>query len=99
MVKKIENFPNASSKDKDRTVFKKFALKNKIRLNFPDRKFLDDIPILYPIAKISGNDFDSNSEKNRFEKTLQSLTNLRFLIENDPKNERKHIVKVSKFIR
>ena len=77
---------------------KKFELKNKILLNFPDRKNLEDLPILYPVAKFSDNYFLSNSEKRRYEKTLQSFLNLRYLVENDTKNEEKHIIKVKTFI-
>ena len=75
---------------------KKIELKNRILVHFPNKKLLDDLPIVYPVAKISGCEFFSNSEKNRFEKTLQSFSNLKFLLDNDSKNKEKHIIKVIK---
>ena len=72
----------------------KINLKNKIMINFPDRKTIEDIPILYPVAMLYGNDFFSCSEKKRYEKNLQLLLNLQFLVKNDSIHEDNHILKV-----
>jgi hypothetical protein len=83
--------------EKSKEGSKKIVLKNKILINFPDRKVLDERPVLFPIAKINGIEFFSSSEKKRFEKSLQALVNLRYLIENDYKNKDKYVIKVEIF--
>lgn len=83
-----------NSIEKSKEDFKKIILKNKIMINFPDRKVLHERPVLFPVAKINGIEFYSSSQKKRFEKSLQTLVNLRYLIENDYKNKEKYVLKV-----
>ena len=70
-------------------------IKNNHLTHFLEKKEKNDIPYVFPIATTHGINFDNLSQLHRFEKTKQSLLNLKYLVEQDEENEIKIIKEVN----
>ncbi len=64
---------------------KKFMMRNTLT-HFMEKKG-DEVPYVFPVALSHNNDFNSFSEKNRYEKILDKLLKLKYYIDRDPDNE------------
>jgi hypothetical protein len=69
---------------------KKNFLKNHAMTHYLGKKG-DEIPYVFPFATVHQNNYNSYSEKNRYEKVTEQLLKLRYFIQKDEQNEKKYL--------
>jgi len=94
MIKKINDkkFFNLNETINFKEMRKNFEKNPK--LNYLRKKCNGEIPFFTPIMDIHDKIFNSNSQKNRFEKNYQILLNIKNRIQNDNKNAKLYIKEV-----
>jgi hypothetical protein len=83
-------FPESINKINER---KKFHQTN-LKTSYLTKKGSGDKPFIYPIMDIHDKSFKTISEKNRFEKNYQILSNLKCRIQDDEENSKNYVKEV-----